>query len=88
MSKGKCRNSINRNQGNTAPNKTVIGASGLRPLIGISTTKSSREIATKCLEKGLIVLTAHDKVRLLPPLTISKEEMNTALKILNEVISE
>ena len=68
--------------------KNVTGVSGMGLMIGISTTKNSREIATKCLEKGLIVLTAHDKVRLLPPLTITKEEINTALKILNEVISE
>ena len=57
-------------------------------MIGIQTTKPAREVAAKCLEKGLIVLTAHDRVRLLPPLTINKEEINFALKILNEVISQ
>lgn len=68
--------------------KNVTGVSGAGLMIGISTTKPAREIAQACLEKGLIVLTAHDKVRLLPPLNITKEEMNTALKILNEVISK
>ena len=68
--------------------KNVTAVSGMGLMIGISTTKNAREVAQKCLEKGLIVLTAHDKVRLLPPLTITKEEINTALKILNEVISE
>lgn len=68
--------------------KNVTAVSGMGLMIGISTTKNAREIAAKCLERGLVVLTAHDKVRLLPPLTITKEEMNTALKILNEVISE
>ncbi|MDE7400506.1 MAG: aspartate aminotransferase family protein [Clostridia bacterium] len=68
--------------------KNVTSVSGAGLMIGISTTKNAREVAQKCLEKGLIVLTAHDKVRLLPPLTITKEEINTALKILNEVISE
>ncbi|MDE5766242.1 MAG: aspartate aminotransferase family protein [Clostridia bacterium] len=68
--------------------KNVTNVSGTGLMIGISTTKNAREVAQKCLEKGLIVLTAHDKVRLLPPLTITKEEINTALKILNEVISE
>ena len=68
--------------------KNVISVSGMGLMIGIKTTKPAREVATKCLEKGLIVLTAHDRVRLLPPLTINKEEINFALKILNEVISQ
>lgn len=68
--------------------KNVTGVSGMGLMIGISTTKNAREVAQKCIEKGLIVLTAHDKVRLLPPLTISKEQINSALKILDEVISQ
>ncbi len=68
--------------------KNVTSVSGMGLMIGIGTTKPAREIAQECLEKGLVVLTAHDKVRLLPPLTITKEEINTSLKILNEVISQ
>ncbi len=68
--------------------KNVTAVSGAGLMIGVSTTKSAREVAAACLERGLIVLTAHEKVRLLPPLNITKEEMNTALKILNEVISK
>ncbi|MGN1104761.1 MAG: aspartate aminotransferase family protein [Candidatus Coproplasma sp.] len=68
--------------------KNVTEVTGLGLMIGISTTKSAKEVAAACLEKGLVVLTAHDRVRLLPPLNITKEEMNTALKILNEVISQ
>lgn len=68
--------------------KNVKGVSGLGLMIGISTTKPAREIAARCLQKGLVVLTAHENVRLLPPLNITKEQINTALKILNEVISE
>lgn len=40
------------------------------------------------MKRGLLVLTAHSNVRLLPPLTISKDDMDFALKILNEVISQ
>ncbi len=68
--------------------KNVTNVSGMGLMIGISTTKNAREVAQKCLEKGLIVLTAHDKVRLLPPLNITKQQIDFALKILNEVISE
>ncbi len=68
--------------------KNVKGVRGLGLMIGISTTKPARDIAARCLQKGLVVLTAHENVRLLPPLNITKEQINTALKILNEVISE
>ncbi len=68
--------------------KNVTGVSGMGLMIGVSTTKNAREVAQKSLEKGLVVLTAHEKVRLLPPLTISKEQINSALKILDEVISQ
>lgn len=68
--------------------KNVTNVSGMGLMLGISITKNAREVAQKCLEKGLVVLTAHEKVRLLPPLTISKEQINSALKILDEVISQ
>ena len=68
--------------------KNVTEVSGLGLMIGIKTSKPSREVAEKCLQRGLIVLTAHDKVRLLPPLNITKQQIDCALKILNEVISE
>lgn len=67
--------------------KHVLSVSGMGLMIGLETTKPAREVAEKCLKKGLIVLTAHAKIRLLPPLNIKKEEINQALKILNEVIS-
>ena len=62
--------------------------SGMGLMIGIKTAKPASEIAKKCIDKGLLVLTAHSKVRLLPPLNISKDEIDFALKILSEVISE
>jgi acetylornithine/N-succinyldiaminopimelate aminotransferase len=68
--------------------KNVKRVTGMGLMIGIETTKSAREVAAECLEKGLIVLTAHDKVRLLPPLNIKKDEIDQAIKILNEVIGK
>ena len=68
--------------------RNVIGVTGLGLMIGLETTKSAREVAERCLERGLIVLTARNKVRLLPPLNVRKDEMDFALQILNEVISE
>ncbi len=68
--------------------KNVKSVSGMGLMIGIETTKPAREVAEKCLEKGLIVLTAHSKIRLLPPFNIRKNEIDEAIRILNEVISE
>lgn len=68
--------------------KNVTQVSGMGLMIGISTTKNAREVAQKCLDKGLVVLTAHDRVRLLPPLNVTKQQIDSALKILNEVISQ
>ena len=65
----------------------VEEVSGMGLMIGIKTAKPAMEIAKKCIDKGLLVLTAHSKVRLLPPLTIGKDDIDFALKILSEVIS-
>ena len=57
-------------------------------MIGISLIDlSSKEAAEKCLEKGVIVHTAKEKQRLLPPLNISFEEINKGLSGLKEVLS-
>ena len=51
------------------------------------TAGDAGEIAKKCLENGLLVLTAHNnKIRLLPALSISKDELDKGLNILKEVI--
>ncbi len=72
---------------NLARIKNVRDISGLGLMIGFSCDKPAREVAKLCLERGLVVLTAHERVRLLPPLVITKEQINDALKILNEVIA-
>lgn len=67
----------------------VSELSGIGLMIGITLkTKKAGEVAKRCLDKGLLVLTAKDKVRLLPPLTISYEDIDKGLKILTEVLSE
>ena len=68
--------------------RNVQSVTGMGLMIGLETTKDAREVAQKCLERGLLVLTAKQKVRLLPPLTIKKDEIDFGLHILNEVISE
>lgn len=61
----------------------VQSVSGIGLMIGIELkTKKAGDIAKACLENGLLVLTAKTKVRLLPPLTITYEELDEGLYIL------
>lgn len=48
------------------------------------------KVQKKCLEKGLMLLTtsAFDVIRFIPPLTISKEEMELGCKIFKESVRE
>lgn len=66
----------------------VKSISGMGLMLGIETEKDSKEIANACLEKGLLVLTAKSKIRLLPALNISYNELNKGLNILKEVIEK
>lgn len=69
--------------------KGVKSVDSMGLMLGISTDKDAGEIAKSCLENGLLVLTAHkNKVRLLPALNISYDEINQGLKILKEVIEK
>ncbi len=65
----------------------IAGVSGMGLMIGISLkTKDAKDIAKKALDNGLLVLTAKEKVRLLPPLTITYEEIDKGMEILAELL--
>ncbi len=64
----------------------VQEVTGMGMMLGFTADKPAGEIARKCLEKGLLVLTAHGRVRIVPPLTITKREMDEGLSILKEVL--
>ncbi len=56
-------------------------------MIGIKLkTKTAKEVLLACAKAGLLVLTAKDMVRLLPPLNISYEEIDKGLEIFREII--
>lgn len=62
---------------------------GMGLLIGISLKTEAKEFSNLCFKKGLLVVTAGENVvRLLPPLNVSKEELDDALNILEVVLSE
>lgn len=67
----------------------VASVSGIGMMIGIELkSKKATDVAKKALDNGLLVLTAKTKLRLLPPLTISKEEIEDGLKILIDILEE
>ena len=66
----------------------VRRVTGLGLMIGLEVEKPAKEIAQNCLKRGLLVLTAHEKVRIVPPLNISKTEMDEGLTILREVLAQ
>ena len=63
----------------------VANITGMGLMIGILPAKrTAAEIAAACMQDGLLVLTAHEKVRLLPPLNISMEALHQGLEILKK----
>lgn len=68
--------------------KGVKSVSGLGLMIGVETEKPAKEVANACIEKGVLVLTAKTKVRLLPSLNIDWDYLKKAIRILKEVIAE
>ncbi len=65
----------------------VTALSGLGLMVGIATQFDAAAVAKACLAKGLLVLTAHkNKVRLLPALNITYDELDEGLAILKEVL--
>lgn len=66
--------------------KGITDVSGMGYMLGASVTGDAHEIAAKCLENGLLILTAKDRLRLLPALSISDAEIDAGLEILKKVM--
>lgn len=68
--------------------KGIIGVSGMGLMIGLEVTKPAREFAELAMKKGVLVTTAKEKVRLLPPLNIPMEQLKIAVQRLKECAAE
>ena len=68
--------------------KGIESVSGMGLMIGIKTTGSAKEIVNECMSRGVLCLTAKDKVRLLPALNISMELLKEALDVIVSVCAE
>lgn len=66
--------------------QNVKSVSGLGFMLGVEIDGDSKAVVNKCIEKGLLVLTAKTKIRLLPALNISYDEINAGLDILESVL--
>ena len=62
--------------------------SGLGLMVGVKTVKSAAEVVAKCNERGVLCLTAKDKVRLLPALNIPLKLLEEAIAVLKDVCGE
>lgn len=61
---------------------------GMGLMLGIKTDRPAGEVINRCLENGVLCLKAKDAVRLLPPLNITFDQLNTAIDILKECIEK
>lgn len=68
----------------------VTQVSGLGLMIGISIEDelNAQAVAKRCVESGLLILTAKKKLRILPPLNITFDEIDRGVSILRQCISE
>jgi acetylornithine/N-succinyldiaminopimelate aminotransferase len=61
---------------------------GLGLMLGVETVKDASLVISDCLEKGVLILKAKEKLRLLPPLNISMDELDQAIMTIKEVCAQ
>ena len=66
----------------------VESVQGMGLMIGIKTVKSAKDVVNACMEKGVLCLTAKDKVRLLPALNIPMDVLKSAVDTIKTVCGE
>ena len=66
----------------------IESVSGMGLMVGIKTTASAGDIVKECINRGVLCLTAKDKVRLLPALNIDSDTLKKAITIIKEVCYE
>jgi len=64
----------------------VTAVSGMGLMLGVSTVRPAREVVKNAMDLGVLCLTAKDRVRLLPPLNITEEQLKKALQIIQTAV--
>lgn len=60
----------------------VLDISGMGLMLGITTRREAGDIIAECMNNGVLVIKAKDKVRLLPPLNITMEQLKKAVQVI------
>jgi acetylornithine/N-succinyldiaminopimelate aminotransferase len=63
----------------------IEGVTGLGLMLGIKTKKDASVVINECMERGVLVIKAKDKVRLLPALNIPMELLEKAVNVIKSV---
>lgn len=66
----------------------VKSITGMGLMLGLETEKDSKTVINECMEKGVLVISAKTKVRLLPPLSITDQQLEKAINIIKEILSK
>ena len=66
----------------------IEGVTGLGLMIGIKTTRPAKDVVRECMDKGVLCLTAKDKVRLLPALNIPMDVLKEAIDVIKSVCAK
>lgn len=66
----------------------VEAVTGMGLMIGVKTAKPAPDVVKACMERGVLCLTAKDKVRLLPALNIPMETLEEAVEIIKAACAE
>ena len=66
----------------------IESISGLGLMLGLKTTAPAGVVVRECMNRGVLCLTAKDKVRLLPALNIPMEDLEYAVETIKAVAAE
>lgn len=66
----------------------VIGVTGLGLMLGVETQKDVNEVLEYCRNNGVLPIKAKNKLRLLPPLNISFDDLKTAVEVIKNACKE
>lgn len=62
----------------------IEAVSGIGLMVGIKTARPAGEVLKRCIDNGVLCLSAKDKVRLLPALNIPMKDLEKAVSIIKE----
>lgn len=68
--------------------KGVVSVTGRGLMLGVACERPAKDVIADCMAGGILVLSAKDKVRLLPPLSITFDELSEAVAVLKEALAK